>query len=181
MRNPFFKKISWKFVRTKENKKPTKDSKLESDFFLVWRYKNPSIFVISGINKANMSTNSLIEFTVLEKSRINLYVLKLWKFIHSFHALLAFFSPLFTFSNSFVLISRFIATLLIGNEPWANITSQHDSKNSCPTFETTSKFGSIRELAHQYLNQMNEHQNHFKGTKGLYKHDNNAWFTLTKF
>jgi hypothetical protein len=34
--------------------------------------------------------------------------------------------------------------------------------------------GSIRKLAHQYLNQMNEHQSHFKGTKGLYKHDNNA-------
>jgi hypothetical protein len=47
--------------------------------------------------------------------------------------------------------------------------------------KTTSKLGSILKLAHQYLNQMKEHQNHFKGTKGLYKHENNAWFTLAKF
>ncbi len=130
-----------------------------------------------------MSTNSLLEFAFLDKFRINFYVLKLWKFLHSFHALLAYLLTLFTFSDSFVSISRilFIATLLIGNELWANITSQHDSKNSSTKLKTTLKFKSIRELVHQYLNQMKEHQNHFKGTKGLYNHENNAWFTLAKF
>jgi hypothetical protein len=29
--------------------------------------------------------------------------------------------------------------LLIGNEPWANITSQHDSKNSSTTFRNNFK------------------------------------------
>jgi len=34
MNNTFKNKISWKIQRTKENKKPVKDTKLELDFFL---------------------------------------------------------------------------------------------------------------------------------------------------
>ncbi len=124
---------TFKIIQDEKNNKENFKMKTSSNFhYLVRGYKDPSFVATCRMNIANMSINSLIEFTSFDTFAIDLSVPKPHNFLHSSKAFFAQFSPYLlalwppfsTFSNSFTLTSRnwlVAVTSSIGNGTLASV------------------------------------------------------------